>query len=556
MPILKFQNPEGKTIQVDSPDGSMPNEKELDQLFEMSGHDSMPQQDQSLKTVENQNILGQLFNVPGAAITNMARGIKEGKDPIQSYAEGATQPSKVPTMLEAGRDAPMRAEYPMEGEPGFMSFPRTFMTGLAKDTLNTVIDPRNIVNPLTALGLSAETSLGKEVVKNLSITPAMQSFGKFLNKERNLPGHESRQVNRELDSLKKEFNVKYIDEVPDVINKKISSIKDNLKNLDSQFDNLINLETQSSAYTIKPKLREFNRSMVSGYGKKLDEFDNLIGSINRTANNQDIAQDLIEGSLNKVSNDSEAVYRIKKFAEDKGFVVNNFNDEAGDTFFRVHHPTEPEKPVTFRELVNWKQQFKDKNLSSDAKNNVGYKRQDHAYSAMQDSWGSFIKNQFNKYQADDMISKNFNELQEQYAPLANAKWRANKIFKPYDDEGYDTARGAKYLKQFYMDYQQGRIDIGRNQLLKMIENGNELSPGIGNITDRLKNISDNKVKSEGVLTKLITGLTKREENVNGLIKDQLEMNKKQDAVIKMLKNFGIISGGVGGTIAGVKALTK
>lgn len=36
MPILTFKSPEGKQIQVNSPDGSMPSEGELDQLFAMS----------------------------------------------------------------------------------------------------------------------------------------------------------------------------------------------------------------------------------------------------------------------------------------------------------------------------------------------------------------------------------------------------------------------------------------------------------------------------------------------------------------------------------------
>jgi len=81
MPQLKFQNPEGKIITIDSPDGSTPTEQELDQLFALSTKAPQPSmlpgyqptekkiagRQDVLSTFESKPLLGHLRTAMGIA---------------------------------------------------------------------------------------------------------------------------------------------------------------------------------------------------------------------------------------------------------------------------------------------------------------------------------------------------------------------------------------------------------------------------------------------------------------------------------------------------------
>lgn len=148
MPIMKFQSPEGNTISVDSPDGSIPSEQELDSLFKVEPVNKKSENPQSLESnssgVQDQNILGQVFNVPGAAIRSMIQGT--------GYTKGATNPDSIPTFQQQSLNYPIsnRPDQPVQN----------FTKGLIRDTAgyiaDTVTNPANILAQIVGVG-SANT---------------------------------------------------------------------------------------------------------------------------------------------------------------------------------------------------------------------------------------------------------------------------------------------------------------------------------------------------------------------------------------------------------------
>lgn len=103
---------------------------------------------------EYQNVIGQTFNVPGAAIASAMMGT--------GYAKGATQPSSIPQFSEiAARGASEVASR----LPRNMVAPAAFIGSSVGQLAGMAIDPRTYVNPLSLLGLGGATAAGKNVIK-------------------------------------------------------------------------------------------------------------------------------------------------------------------------------------------------------------------------------------------------------------------------------------------------------------------------------------------------------------------------------------------------------
>ncbi len=85
MPPLKFQHPDGRTITVDSPDGSTPSEQELDQLFNLpSPQPTQPTQEQP----KGSSVLSKMTRMfMGSSPTESAKTIQEA---------GASVPESTP----------------------------------------------------------------------------------------------------------------------------------------------------------------------------------------------------------------------------------------------------------------------------------------------------------------------------------------------------------------------------------------------------------------------------------------------------------------------------
>lgn len=116
---------------------------------------------------EYQNIIGQTFNVPGAAIASAMLG--------KGYVQGAAQPSSVPRFSEL---AAQGASDVASRLPRNMVGPAAFIGSSIGQLAGDAVDPRTYVNPLSLIGLGGATSVGKNTVSSVinTIKPSPSSL--------------------------------------------------------------------------------------------------------------------------------------------------------------------------------------------------------------------------------------------------------------------------------------------------------------------------------------------------------------------------------------------
>jgi hypothetical protein len=357
-----------------------------------------------------------------------------------------------------------------------------------------------------------------------------------------------RNINKQLKLFQKQYNASDLpkSELPRKMAEKSIEVRSSLAQAKKDFNNILSAEAEKNAVDIKPKLREFGKNLSQKYDDTLTDLDSLINSQNKTTNYADFGTDFLENSINKVNNDLEAVGRIGNFAKKLGYEVNQVDDGFGNQVYRVYHPEKANEQLGFKEIIKLRQSFNQSNLSTTAKSKVGFTRQDMAYRAMQDTWGEFLQKNYRLTSNEPIeIFNKFNQLQNDYAPLASAKWRAFKVFKPYDKEGIDIAQGTKFFK----DYAMGKLDAGKEKLISMLEKGSEFSPGIGDTTSRIKSLGDTQIQSEKQLTSFLTDLVKQKQTAQDLIAKEAK-NKQDLAWI-----LGTLTGG-SLAIGGIKTLLR
>jgi hypothetical protein len=320
-----------------------------------------------------------------------------------------------------------------------------------------------------------------------------------------------------------------------------------LKNNVKEFDTNCNLESQKLAVDIKPKLKEFNKRLSENYGKELDNIESVIGKSNANADVQEFAS-VFEKALNG-TDDPAAISKIRAFAQKQGYVVNELpTDTVGFNTFRVYHPEEGMKILTMRDMVGMKNSLKDTVMSSSAKSGTGYTRQDLAYSTFQDAWGEFLASRFPKE-----VGQQFLQLQSNYAPLAQAKWMANKIFQPYDAQVLKTSRGTRFFNQYIKGLKTGKADVGSGNLINILENGNVFSKGMGNISARMKLMAQLSKDADTLLTTHVKNLSDKEIFIKNLLAEKSRMKEvgkvmireseklvaERLRVLRKMKNIGI-----------------
>jgi len=173
MPTYKVTDPKsGKTLRLtgDSP----PTEEELNQIFSSQSQEQTSQSTQQNipSNIQPQNILGQLFNVPGAAIRSAMQG--------KGYAQGAAQPDQVPKFQDMAIKAVQKSTSPIVNAT--IGMPASAL-GLA---LDTVTNPADLLSMLISGGVAktpiaqAEITLKNEKIAgrviNSLIKPAHKDF--------------------------------------------------------------------------------------------------------------------------------------------------------------------------------------------------------------------------------------------------------------------------------------------------------------------------------------------------------------------------------------------
>jgi hypothetical protein len=145
MPPLKFQSPEGKVITVDSPDGSIPSEQELDQLFAMAGSAPAQQPPQSIVT-----------NIPGQTEISAPKD-PLGMKPMTAEEQGTAQNIGSISRMSGQRISDVASQY--EGKTPETGLRRTFDIGMKRDpTLKQLLQGIAEIPMKAAIGAGAVTN--------------------------------------------------------------------------------------------------------------------------------------------------------------------------------------------------------------------------------------------------------------------------------------------------------------------------------------------------------------------------------------------------------------
>lgn len=192
MPPLKFQSPEGDVITIDSPDGSMPSEQELDQLFALAknnqpeqtvGSDLFGKIPLSEYQKGRMNVAGNIVERPAAANREAIRANPKLAlvAPVANLFGGKESQAAAinPSTSETFQNEALRKYYGTE-RPGLLKT----IGGFGVSTGGLVADIAT--NPAQVLtGLIPKTpipfSQGRNVGQLLATTKPVQAISKFAN---------------------------------------------------------------------------------------------------------------------------------------------------------------------------------------------------------------------------------------------------------------------------------------------------------------------------------------------------------------------------------------
>jgi len=156
-----FKDPQGRTLTVNSPDGSIPSEQELDQMFQAKyGADNASEQPKNPSMLET---IGTNLARPGASVRERLRGLEETGN-IQESNKRADMAWKDPSIsetfdVEAGRKANESMDKSFVGNlpKGLQTVARYYGSIVPREVgfvKNTVLDPAQM-----AIGMATEGAL-------------------------------------------------------------------------------------------------------------------------------------------------------------------------------------------------------------------------------------------------------------------------------------------------------------------------------------------------------------------------------------------------------------
>jgi hypothetical protein len=246
--------------------------------------------------IEKQNILGQIFNVPGAAIRSGLMG--------KGYAQGAMNPSQVPTFQNALLDTYYKKTPNFPGKTVLGNIPSAI--GLGADIATNPAD----LLPMVA-GMSPTV---QKMGKAIGATSPAKSFNQWLNKERQMP-------------LPKVMNQKWLTDkaktVKDVVDDTVSGLKEQYKVI---FENVNDKEVTKLGAIPKNYLEEF------GLGNKA-----TIKQLWETRTK--LLEDIAESTWDKPNYYSKIRPNQKEMRSVvdtiKNIVQNNVDDQTREALYKI-----------------------------------------------------------------------------------------------------------------------------------------------------------------------------------------------------------------------------
>jgi len=504
-------------------------------IEEAIGLTSQPQQtrqaQQQTSGIEPQNILGQLFNVPGAAIRSAIQGT--------GFTQGAAQPSKIPTFTEISQKAPLQTatNLPLE----------RFQLGLARDIAGFGADvatqPVDVLLALVGkvpgvdkgISLIAKTKVGQVIGRELTKPRAIRAprfVRRFLRRAKTPSGKVLKTRIKEtaeqrLESLARRKGVQLTKTQQDIskttanakeaikINEQYSTqvfdktrntMVQNVKNLTNELQK----SAETGSQTIQKDLPRFFKENSRGYGNVLDDIsDDLIKNNEQIlfGETDDIVQRTIQELDEALITEGRPRQLIEQLAEKYSpqFIGRQTKLPSAATGQPVPLASKlkAEDTLPFKEFVKDVRRVK-KSLSAGAKSGATkFSEEDIAVSILNRNVGEWIK----------IRVPQFAELQEIYAPIIKTMKKSNIVFKPFKGD-FETKTGTELLKRSAL----GKTEAGEEALLSALEEGTPFAKGIGQvrqpITAKGRELLEAKQSVKPILDELRKGELVRKANVD------------------------------------------
>ena len=259
--------------------------------------------------------------------------------------------------------------------------------------------------------------------------------------------------------------------------------------------NKLDKAVETGTLNTRNTLREVSSAASQTYGEVLDNINERLVKSNSQMTKEKFVQ-ILENTLqrgkdgalpqNRISNKISTLYN--KLNKTPGQKFLNIVDQDGNLIPEVYDKLDD--VIDFKGLVSEIKTLR-KGLSDNFKNGIGATPDDIIFDMFQDEYGKWVSENV----------KDFAVLQSEYAPIAQLKKQANRIFKPWDTGEYKTKEGANLLRRFGLSRKD---DLqGEKRLLKAIEEGFELQgqkiggkegiytdiDGLGN---QIKELAENK----------------------------------------------------------------
>lgn len=311
--------------------------------------------------------------------------------------------------------------------------------------------------------------------------------------------------------------------------------------LSKQKENLTNLftsKTKEVVGKVKPEVSRISKDMSTAYGEGLDNIFSKLedpiqaGSILKKnappITNQELVGKL-EDLVNRTSKDplivkSPAYSKVVKMLD---FYKNGAKSEAGlvDETGRILSSNAPEA-VDIKQLIAQTRDIR--STISKADKPIG--SEDYFATQFDSVVSGLLKNRV----------EGFDALQKSYAPMANTRKVAYKIFKPLSDEDSATA--------LFNRIKNNNLRSSDEKLIKFLESGGEVGgkkiAGVGDISSEFKNIGLKlkKINSKDEIRELAIKVSKKAAD-----------EKFRNAVL----TWAAAASGVGATaIGGAKLFSK
>lgn len=463
------------------------------------------------------DVLRGVNNFANASVDFSNTGITKsltGKS-LQDRALDATTPN-IPQVGSAPYDANIPAA--QKGLVGDIA--KDTLAGSAGTVADTLTSPASLAfaaaKPIAATGKAigegaanlgryfsrVKSTFSPKAIENLNV-PATTRLS-------NLAGESQAIANKDIQPLQQ--NIINIKKSQFASNLAIQESKNVLKqNLDKLKGNLQDV-AEKGAVDFQHKLPDFFQANSEAYGSARDA-----GIAKMAANGDGITYKQVSDAISKtkqdiqnalIPSDAPALNAIaqleKKYAPQAIGNQSGILDSAGNPIVKTL-PNNGNDFVDPNQLIQDLRNVKS-TLSAGAKNGrTGFNQEDLAVGYLDHNLGDFIKAKV----------PGFAQLQANYTPVIKAMKQAHIIFKPNQGE-FNTVTATNFLKKAG----SGSLEEGQEKLLGALEKGSSFSPGVGEISQEVKQVGS---KIDQVKT-AIRNLDVQKQSVRGATQKQIDDN--------------------------------